>query len=309
MFTPRFVPVGTNGSREVNQDCTRVQTWRDLSGAVCAHGYAGPGGWSIELPQTGTFRLRRGSLDAIDVYPAPDAPRARIEDLYRRTVVPLFLQALGSETLHASAITMSRGAIAFCGERGAGKSTIAYALAARGFPQHADDTLVFNVGERSVTTEPLPFVPRLRPASAAFFRDTTHGNGPFMVARPQPAPLSAVFVLHRDEARVSPEVKPLAPAHAFKALLDHAHCFEPENPVERRRLLANYLDVSTRVSVFKVTFAPGLEALDTLLDRMLVAAAEACGDDPPEGGSHTCDRGRFSAKRVVSAVRRKAATL
>lgn len=274
MFTPRFVPVATNGSSEVIQDCTPVQTWRDLSGVVCAHGYAGPSWWAIELPRTGTFQLRRSEPGTINVYPAPEAPRTRIDDLYRRTVVPLFLQALGRETLHASAITTSRGAVAFCGDRGAGKSTIAYALAGRGFAQHADDTLVLNVSEGSVTTEPLPFIPRLRPASAAFFRGGPHRDEPSTVMAPRPVPLSTVFVLHRDDARVTPEVKRLNAAHALQALLEHAHCFEPGNPGERWRLLANYLEISTRVPVFDVTFAPGLERLDALLDSMQAAVGE-----------------------------------
>lgn len=287
MFTLRFEPRPAAAVLEDGREAARVQTWRDLSGAVCAHGYAGPGWLAMELPGTGTFTLprrpsptlRRGKPDTIGVVPARGATREKVEDLYRRTVVPLFLQALGSETLHASAITTALGAIAFCGERGAGKSTIAYALGARGFAQHADDTLVLDVSEGSITTQPLPFTPRLRPASAAFFG---HAVGLAPIVSSQAERLSAVFVLSRDEAVSGPEVKKLGAAQALQALLAHAHCFEPDNPTERRRLLANYLDISTRVPVFAVTFAPGLGGLDRLLDTMLAAAGEAWGTVPPE---------------------------
>ena len=222
MFTPRFEPRTVADDRLGAQGSTRVQTWRDLSDVVCAYGSAGPDGWSMELPRLGTFRLDLASPDTIRVFAAPGASRERLDDLYRRTVVPLFMQAVGYETLHASAVTGSSGVLAFCGERGAGKSTIAYALARRGFAQYADDTLVLDVGDAAVTTQPLPFTPRLRPASAAFFNDAGRG-------------------------------------HATTG---------------SRRLLQNYLEISTRVAILEVTFAPGLDGLDALLDDMLAAAGE-----------------------------------
>ena len=308
MFTLRFASRPAAAVVEVCQSGARVQTWRDVSGAVCAHGYAGPDCWAMELPGTGMFSLPRRSFSegglTIHAFPTPEATRERVEDLYRRTVVPLFLQALGGETLHASAITTSRGAIAFCGERGAGKSTIAYGLAARGFEQHADDTLVLRVSEGSVTTEPLPFTPRLRPQSAAFFRSSDAPDTAPVVSS-QSEPLSAVFILERDETLRHPQVKKLAPPQAFQALLAHAHCFEPDNPTERRRLLANYLDISTRVQVFEVAYAPGLEGLDRLLDLVLGAAGVEL---PPEGGNHTSTRslppegGNYTSTRSSATV-------
>lgn len=272
MFTPRFEPRSLADDQVASQGGTRVQTWRDLSDVVCAYGSAGPGWWSMELPRLGTFRLDLASPDTIRIFAAAGASRERLDDLYRRTVVPLFMQALGCETLHASAVTGSSGVLAFCGERGAGKSTIAYALARRGFAQYADDTLVLEVADATITTQPLPFTPRLRPASADFF----NGAGPShaMTGSSEPRKLAGLFILRRSGEGSRSEILRLSPSHALQAVLAHAHCFEPGNAAARRRLLQNYLEISTRVAIFAVTFAPGLDRLDGLLDDMLAAAGE-----------------------------------
>jgi hypothetical protein len=249
-----------------------VQTWTDLADVVCAYAYAGDGWWAMEIPQLATFKLDLSARDTIRVFARPGASRETIEDLYRRSVVPLFLQALGRETLHASGVAGSGGVLAFCGDRGTGKSTIAYGLARRGFVQHADDTLVVSVDNGAVSTVPLAFTPRLRPAARGFF---DRGAGDSDVPQRQETraePLATVFILHRDDARVEPGLTRLNPPAAFEALLRHAHCFEPGNPVQRRRLLQNYLDLSTTVPVVVVSFAPGLDGFDRLLDTLLETA-------------------------------------
>ena len=274
MFDLRFEPRSI-GAEPATQDGTLVHTWRDLSDAVCAYGYAGPGWWAMELPRAGTFLVEREAPRLIRVFVEPGASRARLDDLYRRSVLPLFLQALGHETLHASAVSGSNGALAFCGERGAGKSTVAYALHQRGFVQHADDTLVLTI-EHAIATLPLPFSPRLRPASAEYF-EHSESAAPSRLPEGDPVPLSGIFILRPSDDAAQPEVSRQPPSRALQAVLAHAHCFEPENRACRLRLLRNYLEISTRVPTFVVTYKPGLERLDALLDTVLASAGETSG--------------------------------
>jgi hypothetical protein len=250
---------------------TRVQTWHDLSDAVCAYGYAGDGWWAMQWPKLATFRVDADAVNIVRVFAAPHASRAKLQDLYRRSVVPLFLQALGYETLHASAVQGSTGVLAFCGERGSGKSTVAYALSRRGFPQYADDTLVMSATSRGITTKPLPFAPRLRPASAQFFGvESAHPHAHERVA----APLGTIFVLRPTPEPDTLKIERLPSTLGFQALLAHAHCFEPDSDRSRRRLLKNYLEISARVPVIAVAYTPGLERVDALLDAIVGAARE-----------------------------------
>lgn len=274
MFTLRIghaSPVGVGGR---DLEGTPVQIWRDLAGEVCAYGYAGAGWWAMEWPRVGTFRFGPAFARTVEVLPEPGVSLDRIEDVYRRSVLPLLMQVRGSETLHASAVTGSRGALAFCGQRGAGKSTVAYGLSRRGFAQHADDTLVLTIGSNEVTTLPLPFAPRLRPAAAEFFEDPTGGQSLSMGGTPAPEPLAAVFILRPAGRAGPPAISELAPAAGFSAALAHAHCFDTKDPAGRRRLLQNYLEISARVPMFDVTYEPGLKRLDALLDALLAAAGE-----------------------------------
>jgi hypothetical protein len=274
MFDLRFESA-TTGVEQATLGGTLVQTWRDLSEAVCAQAYAGPGWWAMMLPRAGTFRLDLAAPHLIRVFVQPGGSPARLDDLYRRSVLPLLLQALGHETLHASAVKGSTGVLAFCGERRAGKSTVAYALARRGLAQHADDTLVLKV-ERAVTTVPLPFSPRLRPPSARYFANAP-GYPATSPVNGGPAHLAAIFILRPSDDAIEPEVIRLPPAHALQAVLAHAHCFDTESPAARTRLMRNYLELSTQVPVLAVTYRPGLQRLEALLDAVLASAGEPSG--------------------------------
>jgi hypothetical protein len=247
-----------------------VRTWRDSDDRVCAEGYVGRGHWWMRWPDVATFRCNRAG--AVDATPNVGINPDRVDDLYQRTVQPLALQALGWEVLHASAVRFGEGVVAFCGERGAGKSTIAYALAARGHPQAADDTLVFEPPPGAVGALLLPFQPRLRPESAALLRPQDQDEPATQTGWPSPAtvPLTTIVVLARSEEG-EPVMSRLEGGAAFAAILAHAHCFDPDDPATRRRVLENYLEVAAKVPVYSLRFAPGLGALPRMLDSIETA--------------------------------------
>jgi hypothetical protein len=64
-----------------------------------------------------------------------------VEHLYLNQVVPLALSRQGKLVLHASAVVVGQHAVAFIGESGRGKSTLAASLASRGHPFLTDDGL------------------------------------------------------------------------------------------------------------------------------------------------------------------------
>lgn len=254
------------------ETCAPVQVWRDLADNICAYGYAGDGWWAMEWPGHATFRFGPAiGAGIVTAVPSPGARRSRVEETFRRGVLPLALQATGYETLHASAVDTPAGVIAFCGERRAGKSTIAYALRRRGFAQHADDTVVMSAGDGRIETLALPFAPRLREASAEFFRTTT--THPESHVQGASRPLAGIFVLHPGVHDGAPER--LEGQAAFRALLAHAHCFDPTTPASQQRLLRNYLDIAAGVPIYRLVYAPGLDRLDAMLDVILDRAGVA----------------------------------
>ncbi|MFZ5475948.1 MAG: hypothetical protein ACOZNI_04160 [Myxococcota bacterium] len=74
--------------------------------------------------------------------PAPGVPEETLAHLLLDHVLPRVLAARGLLVLHASAVATAAGAVGFCGETGAGKSTLAASFALAGSPLVADDALV-----------------------------------------------------------------------------------------------------------------------------------------------------------------------
>lgn len=91
----------------------------------------------FSVPEVGTWQIARGREIAIRPYGDPASIEVRLFTLgsawgalgYQR----------GWAMLHGSAVLGPKGAVLFCGPQGAGKSTMAAALAQRGLPLVSDD--------------------------------------------------------------------------------------------------------------------------------------------------------------------------
>ena len=74
--------------------------------------------------------------------PEPDTDAETIAHLLLGQVMPRVLSLQGKLVLHASAVVTPAGAVAFIGETGWGKSTLAASFGRQGFPLLADDCLL-----------------------------------------------------------------------------------------------------------------------------------------------------------------------
>jgi hypothetical protein len=92
--------------------------------------------------------------------PRPKIPLETIRHLLLDQVMPLVLSLRGGLIMHASAVATHEGAIAFVGDTGRGKSTLATSLTQRGHRLITDDCLV--VREQAGQFMALPTYPGLR---------------------------------------------------------------------------------------------------------------------------------------------------
>jgi hypothetical protein len=221
----------------------------------------------VDFPGVATFAFT-ADPSAVRAIAHAGASSDEVIDTYRRHLVPVLLQALGREVLHASAVLAPGGVVGFCGVAGTGKSTTAFGLAARGYAAWADDALAVDMsGDGPIGTVPLPFGLRLRPAAASYFGANALARAPEAGhdARDGAEPLSTLFVLMRS--RVSPPaVHRLRPSQAFAALLPHAYCFSVDEPQAKQRLVERYAALASRVPVYRLDFEPALERLPDMLD-------------------------------------------
>jgi hypothetical protein len=258
-------PPLSNG-REVNK-------WLDDRGEVCGRAFSFENLHWLQWRGLGVFAFATGALE-VQVWPEANAPRDLIIQAFSRLLQPVILQALGWQTLHASATAGPDGAFAFCGISGCGKSTLAFAMQQVGWCQFADDALVLRLDGNCVLACPLPFTPRLRPRSRAHFAQT-RSNLARCAERPLSAlPLTAIFLLRQDDDLATPRIALIPRARAFSELLPHAHCFDVADPKHTRQLVNDYLRLSAAVPAFTLDFCPAFEHLPQLI-RTLVDTASA----------------------------------
>ncbi len=176
------------------------------------------------------------------------APEATLEDTATYLLGPvaaLLLRLRRLVPLHASAVLVDGGAVAFAGPGGAGKSTLAAAFARIGRRVIADDVLALD-GEALVVHPAYPRI-RLWPDSAeALFAEPLPPLTPGWEKRfldlsgeafpAHPFPLRAVYLL--EERAERPAIRPLSPREGLLALVP-ATCatFFPQAEARQREFL------------------------------------------------------------------------
>ena len=244
--------------------------WLDPSRTAGAYASQAGSHYWIDVSDVGIFHYSAATGQVVAV-PRNTIEEGRVRAIYQRVVLPFLLQALGYEMLHASAVRTQRGVVAFCGESGAGKSTIAVGLSRRGYPIWADDALLLDASAR-IRALSLPFDVRLRRDSAELFQlgwraDTSSGD--WSGIERDPIDLVAVCVLSRGAAPVGIDVTECRRgAAALTALLAHACAFNLADLDRKRQMAAQYLAVAAQVPVFKVGVGAGLDQLPGLLEQL-----------------------------------------
>jgi hypothetical protein len=254
--------------------------WRDEYGKVFARAFSADDHYRIDWPGLGAFAFRPGSRDVL-VWPEPDAPHEEMSDTFDRVLQPVILQALGRQALHAAAAIGPSGTIAFCGSRRSGKSTLGFAMGQAGYRQLADDALVLQLEQGRVSVCPLPFAPRLRPASRLHFGYSEKIPAPPVDLRPADLALSAIFLLRQDDQIERPRPTVLPRAQAFSELLAHAHCYDAQDRSHTRRLVDSYLAMVALVPVFALQYRPDLQRLPQLIEIIQDAVGSCSAKSSP----------------------------
>ena len=258
------------GERQLEPHAPGVEVCYDAQGQLLAHCCQESGALRVDLPDLVSFSYELGA-DHVRAMPRRVLSPGFIFDVYHHCVLPLILPALGTEVLHASGVVGAAGVVAFCGPSGTGKSTIAVALARRGFAIWADDAIAVDPTGPEPTAVPLPFTVRLRPESARLLGDLADvgiRNATTSAGLPA-SPLEALCMLRRmPEATAPVAVERLGAAVACQAALAHAYCFSVKDPTLRRRTIRNYLTITAQVPAYEIRFRPGPECLSTVLDAL-----------------------------------------
>jgi hypothetical protein len=110
-------------------------------------------GYLLRFPALADFSVSNDAKE-IRCYADPALPLETIKHLLLDQVIPLILSSRGRLVLHASSIVSPYGAIAFIGQTGWGKSTLAASFGENGFPLITDDCLLVNEDGEQLTATP-----------------------------------------------------------------------------------------------------------------------------------------------------------
>jgi hypothetical protein len=178
----------------------------------------------------------------LQIFIDPAADHAALEFVLFRGVLPRILHLRGVTCLHASAVALAGGVVAFCGPSGAGKSTLAAALVSRGLSLVSDDVVPIRLGGHGRGVTAGPGLPELRVYPAAAERIGIAGQVVAPIAgqtkarwQPRrapetPLPLSAIYLLEpalRGTAEQPASLLPLTPPEAIIGLISNSYWVHP----------------------------------------------------------------------------------
>jgi energy-coupling factor transporter ATP-binding protein EcfA2 len=188
----------------------------------------------------GTFLVRDGKEIIVDPLPGVE------ECLVRLPIVGMAMAVLlhqrGYLTLHASAVAINGGVVAFMGRKGQGKSTIAATLYGRGHHMIADDMIALDLDETGCPMV-LPGFPQFKlwPDAAV----AALGDDPEVLPRlfsgyekrarhavdrfsHRPLPLKRIYLISEGPAL---EIKPLQPQEAIIQLINQSYIARVAHPL------------------------------------------------------------------------------
>jgi hypothetical protein len=183
----------------------------------------------LRLPDVATYYARDGVEIVVDL--VEGAAELDVRSYLLGSLFAVLCHQRGLLPLHGSAIATPRGAVAFLGASGAGKSSIAAFLSRRGHRILADDIcLVDPAAPRDQRV--LPVAPWLKLWSATldamgesssglprvFSDDEKYRLG--LNQHEAPAPLAELILLERAENQTEASFERLTPVHALHAVLD-----------------------------------------------------------------------------------------
>ena len=236
--------------RQAALQSTMFHAWSLPDGTPWTRFHRTEEGYLLRFVDLADFCVSGDGL-SVQCWPAPDVADASIRHLYLNQVLPLALSRQGILVFHASAVEIDAQAIAFMGESGRGKSTLAASFATHGFRFLTDDGLVVEaVDDCWQVTPSHPSIRLWEDSEEALLEAgaqmappvpfTSKGRflaGDRIAFCEQPRRLRRVYFLG-DGTRRETAFERLKPSEAMIELLRHSFLLD----IEERQVLATHFD-------------------------------------------------------------------
>ena len=219
-------------------------------------------GYLLRFPDLADFEVSRDGRTAA-VWPIPGVSPGTVEHLHLNQVLPLALSRQGRLVLHASAVEIDGKGVAFTGESGRGKSTLAASFATTGARFLTDDGLQLNwLGGQCRIMPSHPSVRLWEDSQEALSLQavdlapaveyTTKARlfaGDAMAFCDQPQPLRRIYFLGEGVAQ-SLTIEMVRPAEALVELVRNSFLLD----IEEKELLAWHFDEMVRLAELPIYY-------------------------------------------------------
>lgn len=133
--------------------CEPIHEWNLPDGSPWTRFFRVADGYLLRFPALADFGVTADGA-MVRAWPVPGISEESLRHLYLNQVLPLALSRRGHLVFHASAVEIDDVAVAFVGESGRGKSTLAASFASSGSRFLADDGLVLEVMDGEARAAP-----------------------------------------------------------------------------------------------------------------------------------------------------------
>ena len=255
-----------------------------------------PAGYRMRFPALADFLLSGDGL-RVDCIPTADTDAPTVQHLFANQVLPAALGLQQRPVFHASALAMAGGAVAFLGNSGRGKSTLATFLARRGHALLSDDGL--ELREAGPGWLAIPNQPSVRlwedsrdallPAEAmpseavAYTRKQRFAAHGWLPVCATPMPLRMACFLG-DGSASHPILEPLPPQQAHLAWVQHGFLLDVHDTPTLARQFRHVAALARAGISFRLDYPRRYDALpevEALLRRRLAEAAAQLAPAPP----------------------------
>lgn len=233
-------------------------------------------------PEAAVYRVREGREILVRPFPGADAALVRLYVL--GSAMALLLNQRGIVSLHCSAVAIDGLAVAFAGDPGEGKSTLAaHLLGLPGAELVTDDVLAVDASTASVP-QAFPGVPQLKlwrksltsiGRSASDLRQDWQRADKFhLPARERftdrPRVLACLYVLTSDEAAGDGRFERLRGAEAVGALIRHTYRLGSLDDARQRPAhFRQLVDIAGRVEIWRFRRARNLDRVHVSAHMLL----------------------------------------
>lgn len=243
----------------------------------------------LRFPGIADFAINRLAT-SVSCVPAPDTTAATVEHLFLNQVVPLALSQQGRLVLHGSAVNSGGRALAFLGDSGQGKSTLAGYFASHGMPFLTDDGLFVDQVDGRVTVVPghrsirlwadsevslLPSGSQKADAVQFTNKGRFHADGVFRHCE-DAIELQCIYILRRSGVD-SVKISPMPAAAAFMALVNHSFLLDTESSEVLARHFSQLKALIGVTKLFSLDYPREFSRLP-LVKSSIVAHAESLPD-------------------------------